>query len=640
MYIWKCDVGLAPIQYTFANPPTNISQLTVYDKDAPYVLLSVQSEITLDNNIYPPAYFSNMEMVFGNGASALYATFNYSTLQGSVPPSQGYDIITEEFPSMKAMYKNTTDELMKTVNDNRAVFCHITALKRIIILSSSSSIGIGSVDDNGNITYFPNTSARYVFPAGQAIATANMDLYYPYIVGEYKDGFSFSNNNAKSVHIRLNNGIKQGGWKGADSWYSISCLFGEYVPPDFDIPSGPYEPGGESGEGDLPPGTFDDTSDPIPDSPLPSISASDTGFTRIYNPTLSQVQDLARYLWTEPSLIDTIWNKIKQFFENPMDAIIGFNLVPCRVPDGGTREFAVMYIGTGVQMTAAANQFVDVDCGIVELDRYYGSALDQNPYTKVSCFLPYIGTIHLNTDEVMGSTLQVKYRIDIVTGSCVAKILVDGSVLYQYSGHCAISIPISASDFSSYVSAAISVGTALAGMAVGAAAGGSAGAGSGIAQSTGVSSASTSTAISATSQNVPATIGQHEFAAQQLAYMQANPPSSGAGTQASFSGLNPENIVNTVGQVMGGKMQVEHSGAFSGNSGYLGVRRPFLIIERPNMCLPATYGRLNGYPSMITLNLGECSGFTRVQQVQLTGCTATNPEQSEILQFLKSGVVL
>lgn len=419
----------------------------------------------------------------------------------------------------------------------------------------------------------------------------------------------------------------------------ITAMFGDnYKDPDWDGGGGgdgPYEPGGPSGPGDLPPGTFDDTSDPIPDSPLPTISAADTGFTRIYNPTLSQVQELARYLWTEPSILDTIWNHIKQFFEDPMQAIIGFNLVPCKVPDGGTRSFALMFIDTGVQMTSAANQFVDVDCGTFKLERYYGSALDQNPYTKVSCFLPYIGTVHLNTDEVMGTTLQVKYRIDIVSGSCVAKILVDGSVLYQYSGHCAITIPISAADFSSYVSAAIAVGTAAAGMAVGAAAGAAVPTGSMIAPTLPVSAGAIGGPTELATISPPT-----DFQLNVATFTHNMNVSQSQAKSADFAGLAESAVLNSAGQTMGSKMQIEHSGSFSGNSGYLGVRRPFLIIERPNMCLPETYGRLNGYPSMITLNLGECKGFTRVQQVQLTGCTATNPEQSEILQFLKSGVIL
>lgn len=400
-------------------------------------------------------------------------------------------------------------------------------------------------------------------------------------------------------------------------------------------PTNPYEPGGSSGEGGGG-GSFDNESDLIADSSLPTLSSANTGFTRIYNPSLSQVQDLARYLWTDNSVIETIWNHIKQFFENPMEAIIGFNLVPVAVPNGGTKNFALMYIDTGVQMTVAASQFVDVDCGTLEVKEYYASALDYSPNTKVSCFLPFIGNVSLNTDEVMGRTLQVKYRVDICSGSCVAKIAVDGNFIYQYSGHCAINIPLSAADFSSYVNAAISVGK-LVGTAL------AAGAGVGLAATAQdatqqTNQVITTTQITNTVRN-PAT-GRQITAGTQTRVETRESPMDQSSTQASFSGITPQNVSNTVGQIMTSKPHVEHSGGFSGNSGYLGVRRPYLIIERPNMCMPESFQTMNGFPSMITVTLGDCTGFTRVQQVQLTGLSATNPEQAEILQLLKSGVIL
>ena len=406
--------------------------------------------------------------------------------------------------------------------------------------------------------------------------------------------------------------------------------FSEIIPPD-----NPYEPGGSSGEGGGG-GSFDNESDLIEDSSLPTLSSANTGFTRIYNPSLSQVQDLARYLWTDDSVIETIWNHIKQFFENPMEAIIGFNLVPVVVPNGGTKNFALMYIDTGVQMTVAASQFVDVDCGTLEVKEYYGSALDYSPNTKVSCFLPFIGNVSLNTDEVMGRTLQVKYRVDICSGSCVAKIAVDGNFIYQYSGHCAINIPLSAADFSSYVNAAISVGK-LVGTAL------AAGAGVGLAATAQdatqqTNQVITTTQITNTVRN-PAT-GRQITAGTQTRVETRESPMDQSSTQASFSGITPQNVSNTVGQIMTSKPHIEHSGGFSGNSGYLGVRRPYLIIERPNMCMPESFQTMNGFPSMITVTLGDCTGFTRVQQVQLTGLSATNPEQAEILQLLKSGVIL
>lgn len=418
----------------------------------------------------------------------------------------------------------------------------------------------------------------------------------------------------------------------ANEWLGANVDFRKKFPISFDdspYNPNPYEPGGPSGPGDLPPGTFDDESDPIPDSSLPTISSANTGFTRIYNPTLSQVQDLASYLWTTPDVIETIWNHIKQFFENPMEAMIGFNLVPVPVPDGGTTNFKLMYIDTGVQMTAAASQFVDRDCGTLKIERYYGSALDQSPYTKISCFLPYIGTVQLNTDEVMGTTLQVKYRVDICSGSCVAKIFVDGSCLYQYSGHCAIPIPFSAADFSSYVSAAVSVAKLAIGAATAGAAGVAAGAIPTAAQQT--NQVITQATVSAPGTNLPALIPTRSPITEVS--------SDQSSTEASFSGISPTSISNTVGEIMTSKPHVEHSGSFSGNTGYLGIRRPYVIIERPNMCMPAQYQHFNGFPAMISMELGTCKGYTRIQQVQLTGMTATNPEQAEILELLKSGVV-
>lgn len=401
---------------------------------------------------------------------------------------------------------------------------------------------------------------------------------------------------------------------------------GPVIPPD--QPYDPIDPSGPGGGS----GTFDDSSDLIPDSPLPTLSSANTGFTRIYNPTLSQVQQLAQYLWTDETLIETLWNKVKQYFEDPMQAIIGFNLVPVPVPDAGTKSFALMYIDTGVDMNVAASQFVDRDCGTLIIEPYYGSALDYAPHTKISIFLPFIGTVQLSTDEVMGRTLQVKYRVDICSGSCVAKVAVDGNFIYQFSGHCAIPIPISSSDFSSYVGAAISVAKLGITAAVGAATGGAGLFATAAAQKTGQEISRTTTTNTVRNPET----GRQITAKTKTVEKTVDTTSS---TSASFDGISPQNVSNTVGEIMASKPAIEHSGSFSGNTGYLGVRRPFLIIERPNLCLPSDFQKLNGYPSMITMPLSDCTGYTVVQQVQLTGLGATNPEQAEILELLKGGVI-
>lgn len=631
---WYVNVGYFP-----NSSPTSLSSFTVLDSNNIVTMATgkklEEAGMFTEHDIKDSSII--MESVLGND---FYSTYFVPSAVSS-PYSTLINFESQYLPSVSNMFKNSHEYRLST-NTDIYWGIHFKSLNRLIIWNGVYAYKVFSV--NGNSLSLLGSYSLY-------------QTFYPFLITALNANngtlsncvLCISNYNGPSDIISENLSTYTFTFTGpvnSPRFFDITsnvissraknffnAIFGGGLPPDVSIinPDNPYEPGGPSGptDPDLPPGTFDDSSDTIPDSPLPTISAADTGFTRIYNPTLSQVQALARYLWTTPDIIETIWNHIKQFFENPMDAIIGFNLVPVPVPDGGTTNFKLMYIDTGVAMTAAANQFVDVDCGTLEVKRYYGSALDQSPYTKVSCFLPYIGTVQLNTDEVMGATLQVKYRVDICSGSCVAKIFIDGNCIYQYSGHCAINIPISSADFSSYVSAAINVAK----LAIGAATAGAGGAAMAAAQVAGSEQQTGNTMSfqpqSGSSPDLPA-----------IYQGQSQQPSGQTTTSASFAGLSPSNISNTVGEIMNAKPHVEHSGSFSGNTGYLGVRRPFIIIERPNMCMPANYQALNGFPAMITMELGTCKGFTRVQQVQLTGMTATNPEQAEILELLKSGVVL
>ena len=397
------------------------------------------------------------------------------------------------------------------------------------------------------------------------------------------------------------------------------------APPE---PYDPYEPGGTSDVGGGG-GTFDDSSDVIGIPTLPALSFAATGFTRIYNPTLTEINSLANYLWTDNTFLDTVVNHLKQLIENPIDAIISLSLLPCPIPNGTPEAVKVMYVNTGVTMAPATTQFVDVDCGTFALEEYYGSALDYNPYTKIHCYLPYIGQVTLDADEVMGKTLQVKYRIDIVTGMCAAMILVDQTVLYQFSGHCAINMPINSADFSGYIAAAMTAGKMVAGVVAGAT--GNIPLAAELIGAPAPHSSTTETVEKTTVRN-PQTGRQVTSGTNTKIAVHKTPG-------ASFGEMARKATSNTVGAVMNSKMVVGHAGGFTGNSGYLAVRRPYLIIERPRMCNPEEYGKYNGRPSMIYMSLDRCVGYTEVQSIQFSGISATNPEMAELSELLKSGVI-
>lgn len=373
-------------------------------------------------------------------------------------------------------------------------------------------------------------------------------------------------------------------------------------------------------------GSFDFTGDGVAMSTLPTVSFASTGFVRIYNPSLQQLGYLASYMWTDQTFIQTVINHAKQLLENPIESIISLNLLPCPIPSGSDEEVKVLFIPTGVNMPSVTAQFVEVDCGSVQLTETYGSALDYSPYTKVHCFLPYIGTVTLDTDEVMGKTISIKYRVDIATGVCVAHIMLDGDVYYQFSGHCAVAMPLTSADFSTYISAAIGTAKAVAGIAA---------AGSG---APAVAAALTGTPAPRETSKKNTLTSRNPNTGRQITTATTTTEQSSKG--ATFGEIATKAVSNTVGAVMGSKLIVEHSGGFTGNSGYMGVRRPYLIVEIPAIANPRDYSKYNGYPSMITARIGDCTGYTEVQSVQLTGFTATNTELSQIGELLKAGVIL
>lgn len=375
---------------------------------------------------------------------------------------------------------------------------------------------------------------------------------------------------------------------------------------------------------------------------LPTKSFATAGFCRIFNPDVSDLNDLASYMWTDQNFLQTVINHLKQILENPIEAIISLSMVPVQPQVGSSKvPVNVMFINTGVSMRPVTSQFVTVDCGTTVLQECYGGALDYNPYTRVQIYLPYIGIVQLDTDEVMAKTLHLQYHIDVVTGICCAEIKADNKLLYSFSGHCAVSQPITSADFSSYLNAAVAAAKVAVGVATGMAST-TAGAAAAEIPPALPSKAQTSSALVPLQPSgaigphlgSPGMSGSHAW----TDFSDIADPQSNGGV--SWGELAKPGNANTVASAMGGKMVVQHSGGFSGNSGYLAKRRPYLIIIRPRIANPRNYAQHFGRTSMEYLNLGSCSGYTKVQSVHLSGFDATNPELSEISSLLKGGVLM
>ena len=307
-----------------------------------------------------------------------------------------------------------------------------------------------------------------------------------------------------------------------------------------------------------------------PEVVIPTGTAS--SLYKIYNPTQSEVDSFGAWLWS-PSFVD----QVLKLFSDPMQAIIGLHKVYSPVPVGGTESIKVGYLDSGVSSNWVSNQYVDVDCGSVQLPEFFGNVFDYDPYTKVYLYLPFVGIHQLNTGDVMRSSLGVKYHVDVITGACLVDISVSrdgaGGVLYTYNGNCAVQYPVSSG---SYMGIVTSVAT-IAGSVAGAVATG------------------------------------------------------GALTPVALGSLSTLSHAHTA---------VSHSGNFSGNAGAMGCKKPYLIITRPQTQLAESFPTLVGYPVNHAVTIGSCSGYIVVDSCRLDGITATEEELRQIESLLKSGVIV
>ena len=367
-------------------------------------------------------------------------------------------------------------------------------------------------------------------------------------------------------------------------------------------PDNPYYDGGtsETGGGE---GSFDDSSDPIDFTQLPTVSAVGSGFVGLFSPTIAQLNNLANYLWNN----ELDWAQLVKLVANPIDLLISLTIVPIKPQTTTAEDIKVGFINTGVSVNKVVNQYVKFNCGTLTVDRYYDSALDFSPFTKISIYLPYIGQRQLNADEVVGNELEIEYNIDLFTGACVAEIKVAGTVLYSFEGNVATQIPLVAESFDRLGQAIIGAVATVATVAMSAGAGAAAAG----AEST-AAGASTSAAAGA---GAKAAGGELAKAAPKLA-------SAGANT------------------VVSSKPTVTHAGSASANIGQMSQKTPYLIYEIPRQSLAESYQVFNGLPSNITATLGDLSGFTQVERIHLENIPATSGELTLIENALKTGVII
>lgn len=343
-------------------------------------------------------------------------------------------------------------------------------------------------------------------------------------------------------------------------------------------------------------GTNDIGGDTNEDDGLPSIDVVDSGLMTAYNPTVGELQALGQFLWSDTWSLDNF----KKLFNDPFDTLLGLSIVPIAPRVSGKRSIYFGNLDSGVSANVLSDQWVPKDLGSVTLNEVWKGALDYSPNTACSIYLPFIGVRQLNINDVMGSTIHLIYKFDVITGTCIAQLYINHNargnqsddkgfsftrnqgLVYEFIGQCAVSIGLSSQDFTNMIRSAIGA----VGMVAGA------------------------TASIATGN-----------------------PALGISTLAMGSANSA---------IQAGTPTVERSGHLSGSSALLGYTKAFLIVERPHQVKPAQSYRLRGFPSQIGYDsLSSVHGYTQIADANNIHCSgASDSELSEIKSLLMQGVYL
>lgn len=332
------------------------------------------------------------------------------------------------------------------------------------------------------------------------------------------------------------------------------------------------------------------------------------GFTTFYYIYNSDLADLGTFLHSAPT---SFWQALGTATDdsqyNILQYICSLKWYPMSVtdttglfPDTAVSDISIGFNNDGKIPLMSGNSYklntIDrlYNCGSVSVPYKYASEtfLDMEPYTSVQCFLPYIGIIDLHANDVLGYTISCTYVVDLVTGMCTAFLDNGRYTIVTASGKIGVDLTVTGNDVitqsermaNSYITAgtsAVQNGIAL------------------------VSSAMT--------ENVTGVI-------------------SGA---TNMIGSVAQNAVSIANAKRGVPTAI---GSGSGFASTYSNQYPQIIVSRPAVKIPATYGHSNGYLYTFTdriINL-QGKGFTLLENPDLTGvCTANgNPLTEEELNII------
>ena len=325
----------------------------------------------------------------------------------------------------------------------------------------------------------------------------------------------------------------------------------------------------------------DDTSDTITLPNDPPLGITSAGFINVYNPGLNALQGLGDILFPNVASATDIVDAVVKLCEtianqNLINYVIDCHIIPVAPTVAANQSIKVGFRDTGISVPKVSKDYVNFSCGSLSIAEYYGGFADYSA-TRSKLYIPLVGFVDVLPEFWQAGTISLDYKFNIIDGSFMAYVRSKSSKS-QLNG-------------------------------------------SVIAQYGGNACV-----------HLPLTGVNYANMVSGLIQAAAGIVTGGAAASAVVGGAT--SALNTIAK--GG--DVQQSNGYNSTTAILGVRTPYLQIERLKPAWSTKYRHDKGLPSNIATSLNNISGFTVIEDIDLTGLPFTQGEVEELRGLLKDGV--
>lgn len=166
----------------------------------------------------------------------------------------------------------------------------------------------------------------------------------------------------------------------------------------------------------------------------PPVTNKRTNFYTVYAPTDENMKKINSTVFIDNNDVIGKFISYKKFW--------------CVIPTDGIAKMKAGNYDFKFEAPVVHGNIIDVSCGSVTVEELHHSLLDYSPFSRLTIYLPFIGFMDLDDKMVMGKTVRVNYRVDVLSGRCLAEVytMIDNSTescIASYAGTIASDEPLS-----------------------------------------------------------------------------------------------------------------------------------------------------------------------------------------------------